>query len=65
MKWLKADVLVALLIIVCMIEASFQIISAVYGYERPGVRAATWSPPEIAQCHKPLWERIKDGCDET
>ena len=23
---------------------------------------ASWKPPEIPQCEKPLWERVKNGC---
>jgi len=28
------------------------------------VHEATWEPPEIEQCDKELWERIREGCDD-
>ncbi len=28
-------------------------------------RAPTWTPPVIPDCDAPLWERIKDRCNET
>lgn len=29
---------------------------------RRAVQEPTWEAPNIPQCDKPLWERIKDGC---
>lgn len=40
------------------------IVDAAQNYERPVPREPTWSPPEIPQCDKPLWDRIRHLCDD-
>ena len=45
-----------------MLSVSIAIVHEAYAYDPGTARLPTWSPPEIAKCDKPLWDRIQDGC---
>ena len=39
------------------------IFGAAATYHRGPIKLPTWESPEIQQCDKELWLRIKDGCN--
>lgn len=47
-----------------MVGFSVILMDAVQNYERPVFDGSMRSPPEIPQCDKPLWDRIRYLCDE-
>jgi len=60
---MKADVSMVVVIILSLMWAAWKILPAANSYTAPPVNKPTWEPPEIPMCDKPLWERIKDGCE--
>jgi hypothetical protein len=39
-------------------------LEAIFSDPKPELREPTWKPPAIEQCDKPLWERVKEGCND-
>ena len=59
---LRHEALLAATIVVLMAAATLWVLTPVYGYEAPATRLPTWSPPDIPQCERELYERITEGC---
>jgi len=53
----------AIVFILLLLSATLIIVQKVYAHDPGTARLPTWSPPAIEQCEKPLWDRIKDGCE--
>lgn len=58
----KLEILTGILIALFYICGSVLIIEAAKADEVP-LRQATWTPPKIPHCDKPLWERVRHKCD--
>ena len=43
---------------------STYVIVDVASHHEKAMNQSTWSPPDIPQCDKELWVRIKDGCND-
>ena len=59
---MKKDVIAAPLIILTTLWAGYYLIASAAAYEAPEPRSPTWEYPDIPQCDKELWERIREGC---
>ena len=44
---------------------TFFVFDKLSNYEPETRESEGWKPPAIPQCDKELWERIKDGCNES
>jgi len=53
----------AIVFILLLLSATLIIVQKASAYDPIPTRLPTWSPPAIEQCEKPLWDRIKDGCE--
>jgi len=59
-----SEVIGAATIVVLLIWATGAILMPVYAHEPGRPRKGTYQAPDIPQCDKELWLRIKDGCDD-
>ena len=57
--------LTATLIILFLIWIVIEVFAVAHAYEPYEVRKPTWDMPDIAQCDKPLWDRIRTGCGDN
>jgi hypothetical protein len=54
----------AIVFILLLLSATIVIVQKASAYDPGTARLPTWSSPAIEQCSKPLWDRIKDGCED-
>lgn len=60
----------SILLILILSITTFQVVDRVLVYQETEMEYLMnrcdeqgWSPPAIPQCDKPLWDRIREGCD--
>ena len=61
---MKFDRFMALMIVLIWLSMAYAIFSTASAHVIYEPRLPTWDKPDIEQCGKELWERIKEGCDE-
>lgn len=57
------EYMIVLGVCILCVMMTYAVVDATSGYVKPPPNACKCSKPDIPQCNKELWLRIKDGCD--
>jgi hypothetical protein len=63
MRW--GEIIVMLAIATFLVGGWAKLVITIAQHSKEPTCSEGWKPPDIPQCEKELWDRIREGCDDT